>query len=495
MSINSAMQSGVTALSANATALATISNNIANSNTTGYKRVTTSFTDLVSGTSNKHSYTSGGVVSVNRQSNTTQGELNSDSSGYSLGINGQGFFVVSDSATDVSSSSSLLFTRDGSFTTDTEGNLVNSGGYYLQGWPADSTGAISTSATDANLLAPINVSDLANKPAATTAVTFSANLDSRTTVSTAVNLDDDDATTFEDGPYNATTAIDGTASPQVAMSVYDATTGAGTQPDATISASISDSLGQEHTVTISLLKGNVDTSGGVANGLTQWYYEVSSPDVTDETNGMNQIDTGSIYFDSNGELVTDATVYGGTVPGLLSDTGFTIGASSDTTGVHWNTAVGADTQTVTMGFGTSATSTITQLAGDTTTKSISANGTEFGTLDTVEISKDGLVTAIYNNGHTRSLAQVAVATFLNPNGLTGVSGNAYKVSTDSGAYSLKVAGENGAGAIDADTLEASTVDLAQEFTGLITTQRAYSAASKIVTTADDMLQELLAIKR
>ena len=76
-----------------------------------------------------------------------------------------------------------------------------------------------------------------------------------------------------------------------------------------------------------------------------------------------------------------------------------------------------------------------------------------------------------------------------------MTGNAYQVSTDSGAYLLKVPGSQGAGAIDADTLEASTVDLAQEFTGLITTQRAYSAASKIVTTADQMLQELLSIKQ
>lgn len=498
MSINSAMQSGVTALAANATALATISNNIANSNTTGYKRVTTSFTDLVSGTSNKHSYTSGGVVSVNRQTNTTQGELNSDTSGYSLGINGQGFFVVSDEAGTVSSSSSLLFTRDGTYSTDTEGNLVNSGGFYLQGWPADSTGNITTSATDANLLVPINVSDLANKPAATTNVNFTANLNSKTTVSTAVNPDPNDSTTFGTGTY-ADAITNNTLDATTAMSTYSSTGNTGTKPDATISASISDSLGQEHTITISLLKGNIDST----TGKTQWYYEVSSPDVTSSVsgadNGLHQIDIGSLYFDANGNLSTDPTDYGGTLPALLSG-GFTIGASADAAappadGAYWNSNVGAAGQSIDMGFGTSGLSTITQVASDTTTKSITADGTEFGSLSNVEIGKDGLVTAIYNNGHTKTLAQIALATFLNPNGLTAVSGNAYKVSTDSGAYSLKVPSTNGAGTIDADTLEASTVDIAQEFTGLITTQRAYSAASKIVTTADDMLQELLSIKR
>ena len=185
MSINSAMQSGITALAANSTALATISNNIANSNTTGYKRIQTNFTDLVSGTWTKSSFTSGGVVAVNRQTTTNQGELNNDTSGYSLGIDGQGFFVVSDSVNAITSGSSLLFTRDGSFTPDTQGNLVNAGGYYLEGWPADTSGNIDTSATDQTKLAPINVSDLANKPTASTAITFNANLDSTTAVSTS----------------------------------------------------------------------------------------------------------------------------------------------------------------------------------------------------------------------------------------------------------------------------------------------------------------------
>jgi flagellar hook protein FlgE len=90
---------------------------------------------------------------------------------------------------------------------------------------------------------------------------------------------------------------------------------------------------------------------------------------------------------------------------------------------------------------------------------------------------------------------VAVATFSNANGLKGVNGNAYRVTNESGTYSLKTPGQGGAGSIAPSTLEASTVDLSTEFTGLITTQRAYSASSKIITTADQMLEELLSIKR
>jgi len=143
----------------------------------------------------------------------------------------------------------------------------------------------------------------------------------------------------------------------------------------------------------------------------------------------------------------------------------------------------------------SPASTITQNSGDSTTTAITADGTEFGTLVKVEIGQDGVVNAIYNNGDTRKLAQVALATFINANGLAPKSGNAFEVSTSSGTFSLKAPGDGGAGKLSPDSLEASNVDLAQEFTGLITTQRAYSAASKIITTADQMLQELLQLKQ
>jgi len=480
MTINSAMQSGITALAANSTALATISNNIANSNTTGYKRVLTNFTDLVSGSSNKSSFTSGGVVSVNRQTATSQGELNTANTGYSMGVNGQGFFVVSGTPTAVSASSALLFTRDGSFTTDTAGNLVNAGGFYLQGWPANSSGDLTTSSTDVGLLSPINVTALSKTAEKTTKIAFDANLDSKTTISTAGNL----AT----GTYDPTAVA-------TSMTGYDASIPTGTKPDTTITASISDSLGQEHTLTVSLIKRGIDPT----TSQSEWDYEISSPDIVGGTNMPSQVSSGKLFFDAGGKLdIANST-------GGLK-TGITIGASAATSGVQWKSGFGAGAQSIGFGipsdvstdtitYATPQTSTLSQLSEDSTTKSISANGTEFGTLSKVQISASGLATAIYSNGNSRTLAQIALATFINANGLTAVSGNAYQVSTDSGTFSLKIPGQSGAGEVKSDTLEASTVDLAQEFTGLITTQRAYSAASKIVTTADQMLQELLSIKQ
>jgi flagellar hook protein FlgE len=128
-------------------------------------------------------------------------------------------------------------------------------------------------------------------------------------------------------------------------------------------------------------------------------------------------------------------------------------------------------------------------------QTVTTNGTAFGNLSNVSIDEDGFVTAVFDNGVTRRIAQVAGATVPKPDGLQAVNGNAYRLTNASGGFSLKAPGTGGAGFLAPSTLESSTVDLSTEFTGLITTQRAYSASSKIITTADQMLEELLTIKR
>ena len=138
---------------------------------------------------------------------------------------------------------------------------------------------------------------------------------------------------------------------------------------------------------------------------------------------------------------------------------------------------------------------MSQFAAVSAVSSVSTNGTAFGAMTGLNVDQNGFVTAVYGNGVTRRVAQIAVATFPNENGLIALDGNAYQVSTDSGRFTLKSPGSAGAGTLSAGSLEASTVDLSSEFTGLITTQRAYAASSKIITTADQMLQDLLDIKR
>jgi len=138
---------------------------------------------------------------------------------------------------------------------------------------------------------------------------------------------------------------------------------------------------------------------------------------------------------------------------------------------------------------------LTTLAGDFSTNYIKQDGAKFGNFAGVTIGEDGIVTALFDNGETRPIAMIPVATFVNANGLQALTGNTWIETDYSGQPVLREAASGGAGSIQAGTLESSTVDIATEFTSMITTQRAYSAASKIITTADEMLDELINIKR
>ena len=128
-------------------------------------------------------------------------------------------------------------------------------------------------------------------------------------------------------------------------------------------------------------------------------------------------------------------------------------------------------------------------------KVVNPDGATVGTVVGVEVDEQGVVSAIFDNSQVRQIAQIGVATFANPDGLRAVSGNSYRATIESGEFVIKQAGLGGAGTISPSTLENSTVDLSAEFTGLITTQKAYSASSRIITTADQMLDELINMRR
>ncbi len=132
----------------------------------------------------------------------------------------------------------------------------------------------------------------------------------------------------------------------------------------------------------------------------------------------------------------------------------------------------------------------TQLSGDFTTSYIKQDGAKFGNYSGVNVDENGIVTAIFDNGETRPIAMMPLATFSNPNGMTSLTGNVWIASDESGAAMLRQASSNGAGEITSYSLEESTVDLANELSNMVVVQRAYSASTKIITTADEMLDEL-----
>ncbi len=471
MTLNASMQSGMAGLSANASALSAISNNISNVNTTAYKRVRTDFSSLVTSTSQFGGYNSGGVTVTTRHMISSLGTLQKSGSGLDLGIDGQGFFLATQKS-DATASDPHLFTRNGSFAPDKEGYLRNSAGLYLQGWPLDAGAKPNVSASDLSKLTPINIGKILSKIEPTTKAELSGNLKSTQPTSKGA------AAYLADPSSKPLAAYDASVTPPT-----------GTPPDYEATISVSDSKGGERKLTVSMIKLDADPKATPPVPANSWAFEIWSPDVKDpsvspptEASKNGIVTKGRMVFDSNGQLKD-----------IVDGSGKSLGTGALNLDFNWNSSLGLSPQKVALTLGGKA-GAFTQNSGAFSSQT-SADGTPFSGLDDVKISDKGMVTAIFKNGTTREIAQIALATFVNADGLTPVSNNAYIASNESGAFTLKVPGENGAGLLGVGSLEGSDVDLSEEFTVLITTQRAYSANSKIITTADEMLQEILNLKR
>jgi flagellar hook protein FlgE len=464
MSISSAMLAGVTGLKANASSLAAISDNIANSNTVGYKRSAIDFADMVNSVSSS-TYDAGGVLTDTRHYIDQQGTLQATSNVTDLAVSGDGFFVTSSKAAGLTAGDPRYYTRAGSFAVDANGYLKNSAGYYLQGWTADAGGTITTDSNNLSSLSPVNVLSVNNTAQPTTAASVSANLDSDQTVNPAV---------YSVGQ----------------MAQYNADPTTGIKPDFSVTVPVSDSKGGQRSVQIDFLKS------GTAN---QWNAEiVANPQGDVDTGGATPglIASGVVAFNPDGSLDLANTTLGGlstsTANPPIASLSILASAAAPPAppAVAWASGLGVAAQTFTLDL-----SKMTQFSAASSVSQIASNGTASGGISGISIDSSGNVTAVYGNGTTRTIARVAVATFPDEDGLTPVSGDAYQESLASGIHTFKTAGSAGAGTITPSSLEASTVDLSAEFTGLIATQEAYSASSKIITTADQMMQQLLNIKQ
>tara|TARA_R110002167_G_scaffold6962_9_gene32857 strand:+ start:10341 stop:11798 length:1458 start_codon:yes stop_codon:yes gene_type:complete len=485
MSINSALLAGVSGLTANSAALAAIAQNIANVNTVGYKRTTGEFSTVVNTQSQGAGYSAGGVLTTARHFTSQNGQLQRTTSSTDLGISGQGFFVVTEKSENLTPADTRLFTRAGAFRVDSLGYLKNTAGLYLQGWPIDSEGNINTDPSDLTRLKTINVGSVGGTAEATTRVQLNANLKSSQPVSAAAV----DAGLAIPGPLAYDPATN-------SMAMWDPDTGTGVKPDFELTIPVSDSKGGQRTLALSFLKSDTPN---------QWYAEIRAIPETDVVTGTGlsngQLKFGKVAFTQDGRLDVAAMLAMAPGEGLFADPtvatldfGSSDAAAPGAGQFNWAAGLGIDNQSVSFDF-TNGAGGLTQYDSASVVQATLTNGTAFGNLSEVKIDEKGYVTAIFDNGVTRQIALVALATFPSPDSLSEASGNAFRVTQGSGTFNLKGAGSGGAGLIGASQLEASTVDLSAEFTGLITTQRAYSASSKIITTADEMLAELISIKR
>lgn len=455
MSINSAMLAGASGMRANSSALAAISDNIANVNTVGYKRLRNDFTALLNSQNRQTTYNAGGVLSTSSPLMSEQGSTIASSVATHLAVSGNGFFVVRGRSDDATSRDPFFYSRAGQFTADSDGFLKNTAGYFLQGWPVDSLGAVLANPTDLNALEPIRVSGIAGGAEATARLALSANLQSSQAVS----------------PSAATYDADNTA--------FNMASGAVT-PDFQIPIQVYDSQGGLHTLNVSFLK----------QGPNAWYTEVHLPAgevVPTATLIDGQLASGIVRFTPFGQIDTLTS----TLPTTL-----TINQNGVAGAPQWAAALGLATQSISLDMGgPGSPGGLTNYDSPSALGTSQIDGTPFGSLASVDVDDDGFVTAIFTNGLTRRIYQIPLATFGNVDGLVPEHGGVYRLGPGAGALSMRGAGVAGAGNIKSRALESSTVDLAEEFSNLIMTQRAYSASSKIITTADEMLDELIRLKR
>ena len=378
-----------------------------------------------------NTYGPGGVSSMPVYEIDRQGLLQGSASATDLAISGQGFFVMTEDATPTASEM-RFYSRAGQFTADAEGYLRTPTGFYLQGWRTDLAGT-PTAGNTALLtsLESIRVNSVSGSANPTSTVDIGLNLPASATLPASV----------ANGSIQTTN-----------VTLYD-------------------SLGVEHTVALTWTKTAANT----------WDVVATAPNATTIDEGAVGGGAGysvTVVFNGDG---TPATFDGAATPPALALGGWSSGANDSVISLNMGTQNVADG--------------ITQFSSTYSTSFINQDGTQFGNFFGVKVDEEGIVTALFDNGETQRIYKIPIATFPNPNGLDTRTGTAFTQSERSGDFFLRAAGEANAGTVVPSALEASTTDLAGEFTNLIITQRAYAASTKVITTADEMLDELIRIKR
>jgi flagellar hook protein FlgE len=432
MSISSAMNAGVSGLAANSSRLGTISDNIANASTFGYKRVETDFNALVVG-QGAGLYTAGGVRASTTRSVSQDGAIVTTSNALDLAMTGRGMLPVTtlNDATG-GGTPSLMMTRTGAFRPDAGGLLRTESGLVLMGWPTAADGSMPLVARDTSAaLQPIRIES--NRPVGdpTTQVSLGANLPATETLPT------------------------GSGDPLPLRVEYFGNLGTSESLDITFTPDTSDPIGMSNTWTVSISDSASDPA---ANPIST--FQVTFDDSQGAGGALLNV-VGGGYDPATGAI--PLTVGGGNIE-------LSIGVPGGASGLK-------------------------QLAASFSPSNVVKNGSPVGQLVAVEVDPQGYVKATYDTGFVKALYKIPVIDVPNPNGLVAVEGQAFKTSPDSGGFFLWDAGDGPTGAIAGYAREASTTDIAQELTHLITTQRAYSSNAKIIQTVDEMLQETTNIKR
>ncbi|WP_297772835.1 flagellar hook-basal body complex protein [uncultured Roseovarius sp.] len=433
MTISSSLNASVAGLNANATRLATISDNIANSSTFGYRRIEADFESLVI-SGNGGGYSAGGVRASTQRLIDQGGSIVSSSNPTDLAVRDRGFLPVAQVSdlTVANGDPQMLLTTTGSFRTDSEGRLVTESGLVLLGWPANPDGTVPAFSRDTSAgLEPvqINVNQLTGEP--TTSVDLGVNLPA------------------------TETRFDSTGDPQqLSVEYFD-------------NLGTSENISLEFTPTI--------PADGLSN---EWTVALR-----DSAQNNALIGEYVLTFDANRDT-------GGTLLDVQTISG---GPYDPTTGAL---IVDVASGPIEVSIGRLGTSDgLTQLSDSFAPLSIAKDGSPVGNMTAAEVDANGFVRASFDTGASRIIYQVPLVDLPNPNGMIAMDQQTYRPSTDSGTFFLWDAGDGPTGDIVAFARQESATDVAGELTDMIQTQRAYSSNAKVIQTVDEMLQETTNIIR
>jgi flagellar hook protein FlgE len=564
MSLSAALYAGVSGLDVNQTQMNVIGNNIANANTVAFKSSTAQFTSQAYVTDAAGSPTDGNFGGTNPEQlglgaqvssvtqDFSQGQIETTGVDTDLAVSGNGFFVVQNST------SGQQFTRDGSFTLNSNKDLVNSDGDTVMGYGVDSTGTVIPGKLQA-ISIPVGSETIAK---ATTTASLTGNLAADGNVSTGSSVLDTQALTTAAGtaPTAATllssvkTASSGAAAftvgqvltlgaerdgsdlPAETLTVTATTTvgnlqtffnnslgidtsvaGTGTNIVAgatpgTAFLQITGNAGSANALTVptagfSDASGNTpltftddatsDPAGEGTSTQMTLYDSLGQPVNVNITTALEtKTDTGTTWkFYATSADNEDASNPGGTLIGTGTLTFNTAGVLQTVSGgdlnIHRSETGAQPNMPVELDF--TGMSALAQDSAHTGSEMEMSNqdGIQIGTLTSYSVGGDGTITGSFDNGLTRTVGQVALATFSNDNGLVSVGNNKYAAAANSGSPVIGIPSSLGSGTIQAGALEESNVDLSAEFTAMIISSTGFSAASKVITTSDQMLTELL----
>ncbi len=465
MGIFGALTTAISGLRAQSFALEHISGNIANSQTTGYKRTDTSFADLVPDSPPRRQ-AAGNVAGFSRATNTVEGDVTNSTIDTHMAISGDGYFIV-EPKSGIADGAPLFsgidrFTRRGDFELDRNGFLVNGTGYYLKGIPIDP----QSGNTIGSLPSVVRVTNDFLPAKATTEIDYRANLSSipLTTISDPLV------------PGSELLSLPSfTVSPRSTIVTPPAVAGTGT----VIASDVDDFLGQ------SISGGAVtafDAAGAPVNVQLRW------AKMTDVANGGANV--WNLFY------LTDSTATGGATAWQNVNVDYEFGANGQLSpaipfvSIAALTVNGSNLGSITLDHGSGGISQFADPNGVAKVTNLSQNGFAAGELVGVGLGDGGRLTASYTNGQTLSIAEVTLASFNADNALQKLDGGAFASTQDSGAAIL-----GALGTITGQSLEGSNTDIADEFTKLIVTQQAYSAGTRVIATSDEMLQEALNMVR